>query len=338
MITLAGICSRKMIVRLLCAAALGSLVPIAHSQNGLTTLSQHSNVTDISQLLGELEILRAEKARIDTEMMSIDTNLSSAKTALRTHTQSLYRLRRAGTLPVAGGFDALLSHSARINRLEKLVAQNLSKLKELSRHWQGLNDRSEMLAGKIANYENQMDTLQFGGGLSLQLPIDSSPNAAAHWDNLDVNTRNAYGAMKQGISFSSASGEASSSYFEQLRGKLAAPVEAYQSVRSAERPESEGAGLEFITSAGAPVYSAANGRVAFADNYGSYGQIVILDHGERYYSVYGGLGSFAVSVGDQVSTGTVIAKLANDTNPAVLFFELRLGTRALDPKLWLNLQ
>ena len=49
------------------------------------------------------------------------------------------------------------------------------------------------------------------------------------------------------------------------------------------------AGLEIHAAAGTVVRAAFAGRVAFADRYGPYGRIVILDHGDHYYTVSGNL-------------------------------------------------
>ena len=78
------------------------------------------------------------------------------------------------------------------------------------------------------------------------------------------------------------------------------------------------------------------GRVAFAGAYGSYGKVVILDHGDSFYTVYGGLGAFGVRVGDSVSRGTRLGDVAPAQRPAV-FFEVRRSTRTLDPRSWTGL-
>ena len=91
-----------------------------------------------------------------------------------------------------------------------------------------------------------------------------------------------------------------------------------------------------MTGVGAPVHAVAEGRVAFAGTYGSYGRVVILDHGDSFYTVYGGLGAFAARVGDSVSRGTKLGEVGAAARPAV-FFEVRRSTRTLDPRLWTGL-
>jgi septal ring factor EnvC (AmiA/AmiB activator) len=108
-------------------------------------------------------------------------------------------------------------------------------------------------------------------------------------------------------------------------------------IRVARRDESDGPGLELQAPAGTPVRAVAAGRVAFSDRYGSYGRIVILDHGDGYYTVYGGLGAVEVRVGDDLSRDARIGSVGSDFNPPSLFFEVRKGTRTLEPRSWLGL-
>ena len=72
---------------------------------------------------------------------------------------------------------------------------------------------------------------------------------------------------------------------------------------AAYREGADGPGVEVLASAGSIVRAVYGGKVAFADRYGAYGRIVILDHGEHYYSVSGNLGSIDVKIGDDLAVG-----------------------------------
>ena len=73
--------------------------------------------------------------------------------------------------------------------------------------------------------------------------------------------------------------------------------------------------------------------MAFADRYGSYGQLVILDHGDRYYTVYGGLARMDVQAGDDLSKSARVGSASADP----VYFEVRRGTRTQDARIWLGL-
>jgi septal ring factor EnvC (AmiA/AmiB activator) len=123
--------------------------------------------------------------------------------------------------------------------------------------------------------------------------------------------------------------------FAQMRGQLALPVQG--SMRIGESSREGAPGLEFYGRSGGPVRAAADGRVAFARNYGAYGLMVIIDHGSSFYTVYGGLGSTDVQVGDWVGMSTRVGTLDTTSPDAILFFEVRRGTRPLDARSWLGL-
>jgi len=85
------------------------------------------------------------------------------------------------------------------------------------------------------------------------------------------------------------------------------------------------------------VYAVAAGEVRFADWFRGYGKLVILDHGEDYFTVTGHLDAIEVEVGDQVRGGDRIA-VAGETGSLSgprLYFEIRKGSGALDPADWL---
>jgi septal ring factor EnvC (AmiA/AmiB activator) len=97
-------------------------------------------------------------------------------------------------------------------------------------------------------------------------------------------------------------------------------------------------GVELGVPAGAPVSAVADGVVRFAGWFRGYGKIVIVDHGDTYFSVLGHLDEIAVSVGDAVRRGDRIGS-SGDTGSLAgprLYFEIRRAGQALDPEDWLS--
>ena len=78
------------------------------------------------------------------------------------------------------------------------------------------------------------------------------------------------------------------------------------------------------------------GTVAFADRFAGYGKMIIIDHGERYYTVYAHLSEMRKKNGDSVKRGETLG-LAGDSDSlagAKLYFELRKDGRSVDPVPW----
>jgi murein hydrolase activator len=98
-------------------------------------------------------------------------------------------------------------------------------------------------------------------------------------------------------------------------------------------------GVEIAPVAGDLVVRAVHGgKVVFADHFQGYGNLLILDHGQTYYSLYGHLSEFLVNKGDRTRAGQPIG-VAGDTGSMVgvsVYFEIRLKTKPLDPLQWLS--
>jgi septal ring factor EnvC (AmiA/AmiB activator) len=94
-------------------------------------------------------------------------------------------------------------------------------------------------------------------------------------------------------------------------------------------------GVTLSAPAGAGVAAVREGRVIYSGVFRSYGQVVILDHGGGFFSIYGELGEILRSKGAAVSAGEVLGRVAGASGKGPLYLELRRGTEALDPLDWL---
>lgn len=97
-------------------------------------------------------------------------------------------------------------------------------------------------------------------------------------------------------------------------------------------------GINIGAAVGTPVAAVAGGTVEFADHLPGFGQCVILDHGEGYYTLYAQLARAFVAAGAEVARGQVIAEVGRPApgEEAQLYFEVRHGRTPLDPADWLR--
>ena len=128
--------------------------------------------------------------------------------------------------------------------------------------------------------------------------------------------------------------------FDQLQGKLALPVRGEITNRfGAPRPEStvQWKGLFLRTSGGQTVKAIAAGQVVFADWLRGFGNLLIIDHGKGYMSLYGNNETLYKEVGDILRGGDTIAAVGNSggNEDFGLYFELRHKSKPLDPIKWL---
>jgi len=98
-------------------------------------------------------------------------------------------------------------------------------------------------------------------------------------------------------------------------------------------------GIDIESPVGTPVRAVARGRVDYvSSDFGTYGEIIILNHGDGYYTLYGHLSGIGVTVGQEVTSGQTIG-LSGDTGSLkgpVLHFEVRQGGNSLNPEEWLR--
>lgn len=135
------------------------------------------------------------------------------------------------------------------------------------------------------------------------------------------------------------SNEFSDTSFASLKGKLKLPVRGNVTNRFGSNREDSGIswkGLFISASEGAEVKSVANGRIVFADWLRGFGNLVIVDHGGGYMSLYGNNQAALKQVGDAVSAGDTIASVGNSGGNEThgVYYELRRQSRPFDPLSW----
>jgi len=133
------------------------------------------------------------------------------------------------------------------------------------------------------------------------------------------------------------------SAFSTLKGKLNLPVRGklvsrFGGQRSGKHVTWKGL---FISSLhGSDVKAIANGQVVFADWLRGFGNLMIIDHGNTYMSLYGNNKSLHKQVGDIIRSGDTIATVGNSGGNADsgLYFELRHQGQPFDPLTWIKIK
>ncbi|MFM9834838.1 MAG: murein hydrolase activator EnvC family protein [Methylophilaceae bacterium] len=127
--------------------------------------------------------------------------------------------------------------------------------------------------------------------------------------------------------------------FASLKGKLKLPVRGELTNRFGSTREDSGVswkGLFIRATEGADVKSVASGRVVFSDWMRGFGNLIIVDHGGGYMSLYGNNQSVLKHEGDEVNAGDTIASVGNSggNESNGLYYELRKQSKPFDPLSW----
>lgn len=131
----------------------------------------------------------------------------------------------------------------------------------------------------------------------------------------------------------------STTSFSSLRGKLPWPTKGkiahrYGSDRIAGKLKWDGVLIR--ANEGSPVQVIHNGRVIFADYMQGYGLLIIVDHGDNYWSLYAHNQVLTKNVGSLVKAGDKIAQVGNSggQNRAGLYFQIRKNGETTNPGKW----
>ncbi|MBC7781683.1 MAG: peptidoglycan DD-metalloendopeptidase family protein, partial [Proteobacteria bacterium] len=127
--------------------------------------------------------------------------------------------------------------------------------------------------------------------------------------------------------------------FASMKGRLALPVAGQIANRFGQARADGGLewrGITILARSGQEVRAVAPGRVVFADWLRGFGNLLIVDHGDGYMSLYGSNEALLRRVGDGVRSGDPVATVGATGGSAQsgLYFELRHQGRPFDPLGW----
>ncbi len=295
----------------------------------------------VAQLHARAEAMRAEEARAHAEA-------DEKEKALAPRLKTLYRLSRedrVSRLVSARDFATLVK---RERGLAALVAGDLKALEALARisRYQRLSaSRLERLVDtaaaieKVLAFEQQLAASRKARFLELVAQTNAEQKRVgrviAELEREEKQLTAFVGELKS----SAASG------FRARRGHLPLPVVGGlvevgfgNVVNPRFNTVTVQKGLDIRARLGAKVLAVAEGTVAFSGWLKGYGNLVIIDHGGGYHSLYAHLAHSLVEAGNEVEEGEDIAAVGDtgSLKGAFLYFEIRKQGQAIDPATWIE--
>lgn len=236
---------------------------------------------------------------------------------------------------------AKLDEYARFHKVRELELKNYKSATELARvKAEAEKRRRNALLNGIRQKKGRTETLLKeleGSAQSLQEKMDQLQQAAAAAAEAARarETRHMGGNVEIDINSASTLGR---------RHSLPWPVRGRLLTRFGEQMHPKfhtkvfNRGIEIAAPLGSPVVAVAPGTAKFADYFEGYGQMVILDHGGGYFTVYGHNSQLSVKPEQRVQRGEQIAEVGDSSTSgrASLYFEIRALAKAMDPMQWLS--
>jgi septal ring factor EnvC (AmiA/AmiB activator) len=132
--------------------------------------------------------------------------------------------------------------------------------------------------------------------------------------------------------------------FASQKGRMALPVrgEVVETYGKHKHPEFNSytfsKGLSIAAGAGSEIRSIYDGSVIFADYFKGYGNMIIIDHGGGYFSLYAHAARLLKKVGAEVARNETVASVGDTDSPrgAMLYFEIRHQGKPVDPAGWVR--
>jgi murein hydrolase activator len=318
--------------------------------------------------LGALEEqIQVEKAQLE----DLEANLAVNSAYAGRRVRALHQLNTLGTLPVLANAEswmdflkrkAALSMVIEADRrlLDHLAADRRQQTTLLASLQQRRDERRQLekkLRQELADLTARLDArtellVQIQGEASLQADLVKGLMASAEALETTISQLTVPEAelgpqasrVSAGDSAEAGRPQNNQPPFIKLKGLLNLPVNgkiisSYGRHRDAEFDVmSFRSGVLIRADRGEPIHAVANGTTLFADWFKGYGNMLIIDHGDHYYTVYAHLEALFKARGDPVDADEVIATVGETATPAGpgLHFEVRHYGKPVDPLAWLR--
>lgn len=300
----------------------------APGQQTLANATLPKSVADVDRALDKLD--REERAA-KKELRDLAEESKQVHARAVARGRAYVRMARAGLLPVGGGFQALVDHAARLERVRHGLERDLDREQEIAARRIELGKRLDRIGLERGPLELQQRAMQQARTALLAEQDRTLAFQRAFAESGPGSHTAVYGAgTGPGDPSDVASG------FAAMKGRLPFPLTGRAEIASASR-NGGGPGLEMRAPRGAPVRAVYPGRVAFADSYADYGKTVILDHGGSFYTVSANLAEITVKVGEDVGAGARIGTVGDSGSGPMLYFEIRKGADTLAPSDWFGI-
>lgn len=248
-------------------------------------------------------------------------------------------LRRRNYLQAALGFDReLLNQLQEQSRQHEILRDELARKKaELSEQKQAISRAKEAVRQEAEKKKALLASLRREKSTRLRVLKEMEAAAQRLEKMIEELSKRALGKPKETPALPVPGGGLGA-----MRGRLDWPVNGPISAPYGrfKHPEFVAEivrnGIDIEAATGEEVRAVEQGRVVYADRFSGYGKMVVLDHGDRYFTIYAHLSEILKKNGDEVRRGEVLGRVGDSDSlgGSKLYFELRKDGHSVDPQPW----
>jgi septal ring factor EnvC (AmiA/AmiB activator) len=274
--------------------------------------------------------LDAENARNELAEIAVEERAQKAQLEQQ-------KAKRAALLKqLSNRLAAQRQEAGTLERDEQRLASLVGKLAALieQQRQADVAEARRRQAARVKSERDRQRVAQPANAAKDKMKIAKNPNAI----DADENPSKSFSRSELEDEPDVQTGVVNSS-FSALRGQLRLPVKgellAKYGAKRNDGPSWKGLFIRAVE--GAEVRAVAAGQVVFADWLRGFGNLIIVDHGSQYMTIYGYNQAVLKRAGDPVKAGEVIASAGNSggNEQSGLYFEMRHQGRAFDPLAWM---
>jgi septal ring factor EnvC (AmiA/AmiB activator) len=332
---------------------------------------ESDTINRLNRIEQSLNKSRKRAAELTEEINSIDEKISVALTAsekLKQRIQTnekyvaqrlvaMYKMNWLGKfhlLASAGSMHEFIQRKAALEyilahdeKIRRELMQDQAKLKDVLVNLEAHKSRKKT---RVAEYEAQNKLMSRERAARQRLLADIRSQKALELAAIDALSQAANDldgkikSLKSDMDAVGAEKNAPRLTFSDYKGLLIIPVKG--KITSLFGPYKNlkynitnfRSGIDIKADKGEPVRSVFQGKVLYANWFKGYGNMIIIDHGQNYYTIYAHLEETFKSKGDAVETREVIATVGDtgSMEGAKLYFEVRHHGKPENPLMWLK--
>ncbi|MDP2168079.1 MAG: peptidoglycan DD-metalloendopeptidase family protein [Thermodesulfovibrionales bacterium] len=306
-----------------------------------------NNLRKQRSLLAETE---KKTSAVKGEVSVLEARLGKRKDWMKRKLRAVYRYGRVGdVILLVNSAENISQLMRRLEYLQRLAKYENKIIEGFKADLSALTDKQKSLDSLYAKLRRQeagikktAETLSIKKTQKEDI-LASAKREKASYEQL-INEMEAASERLIDVIRKSEESEVLSGDFRLQKGKLGWPVKGSLAIPYGRQKDSQfdttifRNGIYISTAAGASAKSIYSGKVVFAEWFKGYGQLVIVNHGDGYHSLYANLSEIFLSVGDIIKEDTDIGRVGESVmlNTPSLYFEIRYKGKPLDPAQWLG--
>ena len=296
---------------------------------------------ELRSLEEERQRINGEIQRAQREVARIEREKERLRKIIRKRLEGIYGLYRYGTarfILSSSTYGDMVRRWRVLNLLLQEDVELLRRYGELAeqkdREWQRLRDKQRLLLDKEQEIEDKRKVLEEERRKRKEILLAIKAERKRYREAI-AELRKRERALKGLIEeLRKKRGRVKGKGFGAMKGRLPLPVKGKIFHLHGRRK-----GIGFRAKEGTEIRAVYDGTVVYASWFMGYGNLMIIDHGDGYHTLFAHASRLLKKVGERVKAGEVIALVGNTGSfeGPMLYFEIRHKGRCENPLVWLAL-